>query len=339
MPISYIKKLSQYMSIPVSTLEEHWDQAKGIISKKMPEEDPKYWPYVTSVFKNMVGISTSKEFPEWWVKLGPTGQDRYLKTKKNSKLKKTFDKRGRLLKGVVVVKGGKVVKSPSTPKDGSSTPSEQPKQSSKPKAEEVHEDDVDTLPQEETTPAPEPVSEEQQVENEIHDSVKEEPKLEIKPVVKKDRPPRTFYEKAKAALKIHKRSLKRGLGEFSKTHTEGAKAIGKIAMGIKLNDEEKEHAKKTTSLLVTGLLGAAALGALAFAGPGLSALIADKFLNHMQARSENSESAGQRDPMHSYVDNLTSWLESVDLEQVAEEAAAKQKAGLEENGVKNDSNA
>lgn len=332
MPTNYIKKLSEDLNIPVATLEDTWERAKEIIGKKTNEEDPKYWPFVTTVFNNMMGIATAAEFPEWWVKLGPKGQERYLKTRESSKLKKTYDKRGRLLKGVTIKKGSKT-KAPSTPK-GPSTPSDKP---SKPKAEDVHEDDADldvpqddeilddTTPEQETTP-------EQKVEDEVHEAAKPEPKVELKPIVKQDRPPRSFYEKAKVALKVHKKNLKRGLSTFTAKHKDGAKAIGKMAMGLKLSDEEKEHATKTTSMLVTGLLGAAVLGAMAFAGPGLSTILADKFINRLQNKSESS--GNQRDPIHKYVDDLTTWLESVDLAQVAEEAA---KANQEE--IKNDRNA
>ena len=334
MPTNYINKLSDELGIPVKTLETAWEQAKEIIGKKHAEDDPKYWPFVTSVFKNIVGISTSKDFPEWWVNLGPKGQDRYLANKKNSKLTKTYDKRGRLLKNVTIIKTGKS-KPTSAPKGEGST--NKPK-SSKPKAVETHEDGLDdplenTQGQvEDSTPKQEVPG--QKVEDAIHQEVHEEPKLSLTPKVKRNRPPRTVYGKIKTAVKLNKRKLKRGLGEILSQHKDGAKAISKLVMGGKLSDEEKEHAKKTTSVLFTGLLGVAALGAMAFAGPGLSTILADKFLNRMQAGSESSDSPAV-DPMHKYVDDMANWLETVDLEQVAEEAAKQE----ELKGKKNDSNA
>jgi hypothetical protein len=62
MPNSYFQKISDERNISIRALEEIWEKAKNLATDKFDEGDKGYYAYTTSIFKNMLGLSTREEF-------------------------------------------------------------------------------------------------------------------------------------------------------------------------------------------------------------------------------------------------------------------------------------
>jgi hypothetical protein len=59
MPSAFIKKISEERDISMRALEDIFEKAKTMAGKKFDEDDPQFYPHVTNVFKNMLGMSSN----------------------------------------------------------------------------------------------------------------------------------------------------------------------------------------------------------------------------------------------------------------------------------------
>jgi len=57
MPNTIIKSFSKKSGKSIQEVEKLWDKAKALAKEKMPEDDEKFYAYVTSILKNMLSIN------------------------------------------------------------------------------------------------------------------------------------------------------------------------------------------------------------------------------------------------------------------------------------------
>lgn len=58
MPNAYFQKISDERNISIRALEEVWEKAKNLATKKFDEGDKGYYAYTTSIFKRMLSLSS-----------------------------------------------------------------------------------------------------------------------------------------------------------------------------------------------------------------------------------------------------------------------------------------
>lgn len=61
MPTSFMRKISEERDISMRALEDIYEKAKTIATKKFDESDIQFYPYVTGIFKRMLGMSANPE--------------------------------------------------------------------------------------------------------------------------------------------------------------------------------------------------------------------------------------------------------------------------------------
>ncbi len=87
MPTPYIQKLASDLNVDISQVEELWNRAKDIARSKFEESDDQYFPYVTGILKNMLGVSNysfASLSSKFWDLLTREQQEDYLKRHANS---------------------------------------------------------------------------------------------------------------------------------------------------------------------------------------------------------------------------------------------------------------
>lgn len=74
MPSALVKKYADKHDMPITKAEERWEKAKSIASEKFRHDSKKFWPYVTGIFKKMMGESEVMSFADFILLESDQGQ-------------------------------------------------------------------------------------------------------------------------------------------------------------------------------------------------------------------------------------------------------------------------
>jgi hypothetical protein len=76
MPNALVKKYANKHDVSISAAEERWEKAKSIAGEKFKHGSKKFWPYVTGIFKKMMGENQTISFSDFILLESDQGQNK-----------------------------------------------------------------------------------------------------------------------------------------------------------------------------------------------------------------------------------------------------------------------
>jgi hypothetical protein len=293
MPIPLLQQLHKDTGLPMYQLEECWEKAKELATKKGRAGTETFWAYTMGIFQNLIGLSSTSaststtKWPDWWVEMSKKAREGYIKEHPESH----FAKQKQWALRVPSKEEPKRVK-PVVPAQKKNP--ELPKVSVPKYAEhsDFDPDKTDTFS-------------DFGANSDVEDA--------DTPPSKKNGESVSMRKAITNAYKGAKESITNTLDK----HNKGLKSVSKFMTGGELSQAEVEHAKDFAKLAGTLLVGALVAATMVTPLAGLGPELGEYFLTMLTPESRSSSLSSATLISKTFMDKFHDWLITQDVSKLA----------------------